>query len=413
MTVLRPAFMAKKGIQSTPPTVLTVVQSANMRFAQGSADYARKYTNWNHIVFEFGSRQQFKDLLSHMRPDGLIVDIPFQSSLLNWMRKKPIPFVLLDWTGLEEDCHGVCVDQQKVGHRAFDYLRAKGFNQFGFLGYKNLRVIQSRYEGFFNAAQSDGFSVQDFWVSSTNEPFIDSVKSARFTSWLQGLKKPAAIFAGADFLAHLVRLKCVENNLQIPHQVSILGVDNRPVWCTIAEPELSSIPLPLYHIGEKGAEILGRVLKKRPSKSIVELLEPLPVVPRTSTDTLAIHDAKMLKALRFIHDNFDQQITVKDVAAHAGTSVQVLNRKMHKYLKRSTLKEINMHRLEKAAHQLLDLRQTIQDVSESCGINSVQWFCRIFERTYGVPPGRYRRENAIPSASEPADATGPFSIEWD
>lgn len=69
---------------------------------------------------------------------------------------------------------------------------------------------------------------------------------------------------------------------------------------------------------------------------------------RQSTDTLAIEDPMLVKALKFIAPNVSNPITVADVLDSVPISRRVLEQKFQQYLSRSPAAEIRRVKVEKA-----------------------------------------------------------------
>lgn len=59
--------------------------------------------------------------------------------------------------------------------------------------------------------------------------------------FLTTLPKPAAVMAAYDVRASEVISLCNNLNIDIPKQISVLGVDNDEILCNISTPTLSSI----------------------------------------------------------------------------------------------------------------------------------------------------------------------------
>ena len=75
--------------------------------------------------------------------------------------------------------------------------------------------------------------------------------------WLKSLKKPVAIMAANDDRALEITLACKMSDLEIPDDVSILGVDDDELICDLSRPPLSSIRLSTEKAGYR-ATALGR-----------------------------------------------------------------------------------------------------------------------------------------------------------
>ena len=72
--------------------------------------------------------------------------------------------------------------------------------------------------------------------------------------WLISLPKPVAIFACDDRFDIQISEICKLNNINIPKEIALLGVDNDRLICNLSDPPISSIILD----AEKGGYELGR-----------------------------------------------------------------------------------------------------------------------------------------------------------
>ena len=75
--------------------------------------------------------------------------------------------------------------------------------------------------------------------------------------------------------------------------------------------------------------MLDRLMSGKPfagGQSSIQV-PPLRVVPRRSSEILAISDPALVKAVGFIRDHAHEPIQVPDVARHAGLSRRVLERR--------------------------------------------------------------------------------------
>lgn len=137
-----------------------------------------------------------------------------------------------------------------------------------------------------------------------NNPLID---------WLAALPKPMGILASNDVQGAQVSEYCRQLRLRVPDEIAIVGVDDDDLLCELSRPSLSSVALPGERIGYEAAVLLDKwLLGSSPDESVV-VLPPAGVVVRQSSDLLAVPDAHVSAAIRFIHEHADQPIRVPDV----------------------------------------------------------------------------------------------------
>ena len=82
-----------------------------------------------------------------------------------------------------------------------------------------------------------------------------------------------------------------------PEEVAILGVNNDPIRCELADPALSSVAPNAFQSGYRAAAMLRDLLGGEKPKALDQRVEPLGVVTRHSTDVLAVDDRNVAAAL--------------------------------------------------------------------------------------------------------------------
>jgi LacI family transcriptional regulator len=165
------------------------------------------------------------------------------------------------------------------------------------------------------------------------------------TAWLQSLPKPVGIMACNDVRGRQVIEACLQVGLQVPDDVAVVGVDEDRLLCDLANPPLSSVALNLERAGYQAAELLAGLISGRVRQPRRILAEAMWVIPRRSTDVLAVEDRDVAAALRFIRDRFRTRIGVDDVVAEACISRRSLEMRFQRSLGRSIRQEIQRVRL--------------------------------------------------------------------
>ena len=96
-------------------------------------------------------------------------------------------------------------------------------------------------------------------------------------------------------------------------------------------------------------------------------------------------------AVKFINKNFSNHLSLEVVAKHAFVSVKELCRLFKKHLGTTVSKYIMSKRISEAK-KLLKSGLGVQLTAEKCGFTDYTSFIRAFNRTVGIPPGRYKRD---------------------
>lgn len=99
-------------------------------------------------------------------------------------------------------------------------------------------------------------------------------------------------------------------------------------------------------------------------------------------------------AIKFIEENYDQDIDVEDVSHSVHLSYSHLSRLFKKYTGKTITWQLNNIRLSKAQRLLLCSDKRISQVAREVGFNNEYYFCSLFKKYYGVSPGTFRHSKA-------------------
>ena len=99
---------------------------------------------------------------------------------------------------------------------------------------------------------------------------------------------------------------------------------------------------------------------------------------------------RIQKMLSYIREHYAETVTLEDIAGAANISRSEAGRCFNTYMGCSPVDALIQHRLQIAHRLIKDTTLTLQEISYSCGFNSVNYFIRQFRQTYGYTPGQYR-----------------------
>jgi LacI family transcriptional regulator len=172
----------------------------------------------------------------------------------------------------------------------------------------------------------------------------------------------------------------------------MIGSGNEMVICAAPPPSLTSINLGYPNIGYRAAELLDRLMDGQAPPDGPVLLAPAELVPRQSTDSYAVDDPLVARALRFIAEHAHEPIKVDDVAAATPTTRRSLERRFQNAMRRTIGDEIIRMRLERAKRRLVEADEPLKKVAKDSGFSSDNHFYRAFIRSEGVSPSQYRKQ---------------------
>jgi AraC-like DNA-binding protein len=109
-------------------------------------------------------------------------------------------------------------------------------------------------------------------------------------------------------------------------------------------------------------------------------------------DTINKRDIEWLhKAILFIEENYNQNISAKQVAEICAMSYNYFTARFKKVLGRSFSSHLNYVRLRQAEYQLVSTNDSITNVAYDSGFSSTSYFISIFSKHKGITPQNYRK----------------------
>jgi AraC-like DNA-binding protein len=100
------------------------------------------------------------------------------------------------------------------------------------------------------------------------------------------------------------------------------------------------------------------------------------------------------QAIRYIHQHYDGELQVKDIAAAVSVHPGYLHRIFKRQTGTSVLDYVTAYRVDKAKMLLAKSDVPISDIADYIGLNSRQYFSAIFKKRTGLTPQEYRRQAA-------------------
>ncbi|MFP4580519.1 MAG: helix-turn-helix domain-containing protein, partial [Candidatus Sumerlaeia bacterium] len=218
---------------------------------------------------------------------------------------------------------------------------------------------------------------------------------AKVRDWVKDMPKPVGVMATDDKCGCIVCEACRLEKINVPGQVSVIGVNNDVIRCLFNEPAVSSIDLNFEGIGYRAAEILDQWISGKDYSGEIIQVPPLNVVERLSSTTLGLDDENLRLALSFMRSNFTRNISLDDVAKAGRLSRAVLTRRFHSVLGLTVADEIRRLRLERAEKLLLETDLSLDTIAYETGFKHARYFSDVFRKQNGIPPGQWRKKNAL------------------
>lgn len=278
----------------------------------------------------------------------------------------------------------VAVDDVAVGRLAAEDLLSRGFDRLAFLGVSDRAYARQRLEGFKQVIEARGLACE-----------VVDQDDAESGAWLDRLAMQthfsvAALVANDRLGGHLVTA-ATQRGIRIPQQLALIGVDNDPHICLLCYPHLSSIVTPCERIGFLATQRVIDLIEGKPMGSRVQVLPPVELITRHSSDILAVDEPHIAKALARIRAEACDGMTVVDLVRDLPMSRRGFEMAFQRCIGITPGREIRRVRIERAKLLLADTALPLPDVAARCGFKTASHFGEAFLRETGHSPGRYRR----------------------
>ena len=382
--------MAKRVKRRLPNVALLIetTRSYGRNVLRGVADYARIHGPW---IFHLSVDAPMRTVppKAEWDGDGIIAQPHQDERLLMQLRDSGLPVVSLSGPPGFGGLPAVRVNQEAVPRLALDHFRQRGFVRFAYCGSPGERFWPRTGDMFRQMAEEAGYTCEIYepgYASAADTPH----RLTPMVDWLRTLRKPTALLAGNDPKAREVLDACRIAGLHVPEDIAVLGVNDDELICELANPPLSSIIHNARRVGYQAAAMLDQLMG---GAKVVEdqVVDPLGVHSRQSTDLLAIEDPEIATVVRFIRENACSGIRVDDVLDQVPLSRRAMETRFRNAVGRPPHMEIRRVQLERVKELLVNSDYKLEKIADMTGFSSAQYLAGLFHRVVGVTPGTWRQ----------------------
>ncbi|RZL59960.1 MAG: AraC family transcriptional regulator, partial [Pedobacter sp.] len=110
----------------------------------------------------------------------------------------------------------------------------------------------------------------------------------------------------------------------------------------------------------------------------------------SNTNALKYNSRRLEKAFDFMNNNYDKNISLKDLGKLTHMTEESFSRFIKKRTGNTFIGSLNEIRLGHASRMLIDTTHTITEISYSCGFNNISNFNRLFKKKKHSTPKEFR-----------------------
>ena len=382
-------------MRPNPRILLAIPTTAqwSMACAQAIRRYAIEEGRWHlfmapHSLPAAGEQTPLLESILAWDGDGIICSLTSEQDLLQ-ARSQARRIVNL--SGMVAADHGVVrvtTDNYAVGRIAAEHLHRRGASHLGFVGWSDAWFSLQRLTGLRDYCAEHQLDFAAFTIPSEGSG-LTSISSQvhAIMDWLRRLPPHAGVFTVQDHRAQVVIEACRRCGIQIPMDLTLLGMDDDPSVCEYTQPTLSSVGRSTDLLGRTAAKTLDRMLFGMPPVTTTILIPPGPVVARESTSIRIHEDATINRCLHLMHERLQDLQGIEALAFLVGQSRRSLEIRFKEVLNCTPLEHLTRLRIERAQRLLKsEDRLSMAEIAVRCGFSTPRHLRDSFRRTLGFTP---------------------------
>ena len=365
---------------------------------RGIARYAERNPAWSLVwsyLIERVNRPKSLPPINPKQIDGILMRIT-STAAVRRIALCGVPAVDL----FQDSHHGIpsfLADDSAIAKIAADFFIRNGFINFAFCGYPGIPFSDRRERDFVRELNRQNFDCLSYGRGKNGRAsnMLKEIQAGfreteSLAGWVRKLPTPTCIFACNDVRAVQVLLACKLIKVQVPEQVAVLGVDNDELLAEFFDPKLSSIQPDTDFTAYKACEALDKLMSGEEVRYCQDYTEPLELVERESTNTIATNDPIVCEALKTIRKEACRGLRVKELVESLKVSRTKLEVRFSSILGKTIHDVITEARIRRMSQILFTTDDPLHEIATEVGYSNASHMSRVFRKATGLWPGEYR-----------------------
>ncbi|PXX22832.1 XylR family transcriptional regulator [Arenibacter sp. ARW7G5Y1] len=382
-----------KNISKSRHRVALLLETSNeysRGIIKGIYGYIKERDQWDVHLGEYSRGEPNPEWLLSWKGDGIIARIE-NMAIAELVKNCNLPTIDMSSANLVPGIPWVETDDNFIAKMALDHLIECGFKNFGYVG-TGFNWSEWRAKHFIDMLKIKGIHCYSHnFAINQKINLIEEQKNME--SWLTTLPKPIGIFSAYDQLGRLIIDASHKAGFLVPEEVAVIGVDNDPLICELCSPSLTSVIPDTYKTGYTAARLLDKLMKGQKDVQITNFIAPLGIEKRRSTDSMAIEDPHISKAMHYIYEHANTgTFDINDILNFVPMTRRVFEKRFLTFVGRTPYKELQRIRVNRLKELLGQTDLSLLDIAEKSGFDHVSYMSYLFKRETGITPMAYRKK---------------------
>ena len=374
------------------PSVALLIETSNAYargLLRGIRGYLREHGPWSIYLGEQRRGEPAADWLRRWQGDGIIARIE-NEAIAKAVLKLRVPVVNVSAARHLPSFPYLETDDVEIARLVTGHLLERGFRNLAYFGDEQFKWSSLRREHFdANWPRPAWFAMPTRRVGGPSVPAVGTRRSSTSAAGWKACRNRSALWRLTIFAAGSCSTSVANAaspcRIRWPSSVWIM-TNWSAIWPALRCRAWHRTPTPPV----MRPRLLETMMAGRSVPAGGRLIKPLGIVTRGSTDVLALEDAEISQAIRFIREHASDGIKVKDVLAAVPLSRRVLKHPVPQTFGRTPHDEIVRVQIERARQLLAETELTQTAVADRCGYRHVEYLTVAFKRATGEIPSQYR-----------------------
>lgn len=398
-------FCYDEGMENTwkkIPTVclcLKMAYYANQKKLEGIMRYENQHGPWRiHLIEEVYTLRDLQHYANEV--SGWILSFYPSREIRDFFLDSQKPIVLVDvrqnpFPETFRRCGIVSNNNDAIAEMAGEHLFATGFENIGYVhNYLSSGWSIQRRKRLEKLCRE---KKRPFFVFGEHEPYKEPKEGRdddELAQWLRHLPRPVGLMVANDFRARQVLDLCFMEGIDIPGEMTVLGVDNDLRIGNISKPTLSSVEPHFEHGGWLAAKMLDKLMRgRRHNPTRVEVYHPTGIVRRRSTQTIKTSEPLVQEALEYIWNHAWKNGNVNSTARHLRISTRKLETLFRQVVGHTVLEELQNTRYQQIVRLLCQTDLPIREIARQCGLKNTSHLIQKFKERFGMTMNQFRKKH--------------------